>query len=89
MGITLDKGVKVASVDEILATRSRATYSHRINFSTVGYGVKDQMNRWCEENCRGAWHSETYFALYWQFTEERDATMFMLRWGGAEGNKIR
>ena len=47
------------------------------------------MKQWCEQNCRGIWRSETYFALYWQFTDAQDATMFALRWGTAEGNKLK
>jgi len=79
----------VGSINEILATRARATFSYRINFETVGHNTKHDMNRWCDENCAGLWRSETFHALYWQFENERDATMFMLRWGGAEGNKLR
>ncbi len=83
------KGLRVASVNEILATRSRATFSHRINFQTVGYETLPKMKDWCEENCEGLWRCESIHALYFQFSEDRDATMFMLRWGGAEGNKLK
>ena len=31
----MTNGLKVASVNEILATRARATFSHRINFDTI------------------------------------------------------
>jgi hypothetical protein len=55
----------------------------------VGYTSKEEMNRWCEEMCHGAWHSETTFAIYWQFELEQDATMFMLKWGSASGNKLK
>jgi len=71
--------VKVASVNEILATRARASFSHRINFETIGYLNVDEMKWWCEEKCEGLWRSETYHALYFQFELERDAMMFMLR----------
>ena len=47
------------------------------------------MKWWCEENCQGLWRSETIHALYWQFEQERDAMLFMLRWGSAEGNKLK
>jgi hypothetical protein len=85
----LGKGLKVASVNEILATRARATFSYRINFDNIKIGNVKPMNEWCESNCRGLWRSETYHALYWQFEDEQDATMFMLRWAQAEGNKIK
>lgn len=87
--IGLDKGLKVASVNEILATRARATFSYRINFLSIMVGNVDKMKAWCEENCQGLWRAETYHALYFQFAEERDVTMFMLRWGTAEGNKLK
>ncbi len=83
------KGLQVASVNEILATRARATFSHRINFQTVGYETLPKMKEWCEENCEDLWRSESVHALYFQFANERDATMFMLRWGGAEGNTLK
>jgi hypothetical protein len=83
------RGLKVASVDEILATRARATFSHRVNFENIGYETLPKMKAWCEENCEGLWRAETVHALYWQFAEERDAMLFMLKWGSAEGNKIK
>lgn len=89
MVMGLGKGLKVASVNEILATRARATFSHRINFDQVGYETLPKMKQWCEENCQGLWRAETTHALYWQFADEQDAMMFMLRWGGATGNKIK
>lgn len=85
----LGKGLRVASVNKILATRARATFSHRVNFDYVGLTNKSEMNNWCEENCTGLWRSETYHALYWQFENEKDAMMFMLRWSTAEGNKVK
>ena len=81
--------VKTASINEILATRARATFSHRVNFDTIGYESMDQMRYWCEENCQGLWRLQHVHALYFQFEEERDAMMFMLRWGTAEGNRLK
>lgn len=89
MAIGLGKGLRVGSLEEILQTRFRATYNQRINFDYVGLNNKNEMNQWCSENCTGLWRSETFHALYWQFENDRDATMFMLRWGQAEGNKLR
>ena len=77
------------SLSQVLATRARASFNYRINFQTVGYLMLDKMNRWCEKNCEGLWRSQSQFALYWQFEYEKDATLFMLRWGGAEGNKLK
>ena len=89
MAIGFGKDLKTASLDEVLLTRAREIWTHRINFNQVGLENIHLMNQWCEQNCRGIWRAETQFALYWQFTDEYDATMFMLRWGTADGNKLR
>ena len=80
---------KVATLNEILATRARAMFPYRINFNKVGHGNIDSMTEWCENNCKGLWRQETYHALYWQFSDDYDATMFMLKWGGAKGNVLK
>ena len=87
--MAVTNNIKVASVNEILATRARATFSHRINFDTIGYDSMDLMRDWCAKNCTGLWRLQHVHALYFQFENERDAMMFMLRWGGAEGNKLK
>ena len=89
MAIGVGDRLKVASLEEVVATRARSVFNHRINFDYVSIKNKHAMNDWCEKNCRGIWRSENFYALYWQFTDESDATMFMLRWGSAEGNKLR
>jgi hypothetical protein len=81
--------MKIASINEIMATRARATFSHRINFQTVGYETLPKMKEWCEANCTGLWRNEQVHAIYFQFENDRDATMFMLKWGGAEGNTLK
>ena len=81
--------MKIATIDDILRTRSRATFPYRINFETIGYQNLPQMKDWCEQNCKDLWRVEHTFALYFQFSDERDATMFMLKWGTAHGNKLR
>jgi hypothetical protein len=81
--------MRLASVQEIMATRARAVFSHRINFDNIKLGNVGLMTAWCQENCTGLWREESYHALYFQFEESRDATMFMLRWGGADGNKLK
>jgi hypothetical protein len=80
---------KIASLNEILATRVRAVFPYRINFETVNLDALSKMKTWCEENCSGTWRCENFFALYFQFENDYDATMFMLRWGTAEGNKLK
>ncbi len=77
------------NIQDVLATRSRASYSHRINFETVAYSHIEPMKYWCRDNCEGLWRCETHHALYWQFDNDRDAFLFMLKWGSAEGNKLK
>ena len=50
--------MKTANLREILATRSRATFAHRINFDRVGYDTLPKMKEWCESNCTGLWRNE-------------------------------
>lgn len=80
---------KTADLQEILATRARATFSHRINFDTIGYESMDPMRQWCSDNCTGLWRMQHVHGLYFQFEDDRDAMLFMLRWGGAKGNKLK
>ena len=82
-------GLSELDLKQLLATRSRSKFSHRINFDKIGYTNLDLMRTWCLENCTGLWRCESTHALYFQFEASRDATMFMLRWGGAEGNKLK
>jgi hypothetical protein len=89
MAIGYKQMMRIASVQEIMATRARATFSHRINFDQVGYETLPKMREWCEANCEDLWRCESTHALYFQFAGERDAMMFMLRWGGANGNKLK
>ena len=81
--------IKTATINEILATRAKMKFAHRVNFETIGYTNLADMEKWCEENCDGIWRVEKIHALYFQFEEDRDAMMFMLKWGGREGNKLR
>ena len=77
------------SIVEVLATRVRATFSHRINFDQLALANLKIMKAWCHEKCIGIWRCESTHALYFQFEESQDATMFMLRWGSADGNKLK
>jgi hypothetical protein len=44
---------------------------------------------WCITNCRGLWREEHYHALYFQFEDDYDAMMFMLKFGSSEGTKLK
>ena len=80
---------KVATLNEILGTRSRAIFPYRINFESARLDNIPLMRQWCEDNCSSIWRAEQFFAIYFQFENDHDATMFMLRWGTADGNKLK
>ena len=80
---------KVVTLNEILATRSRAIFPYRINCQSIGYETLPAMIKWCEINCKGIWRNEQVHAIYFQFSDDYDATMFMLKWATAEGNKLK
>jgi hypothetical protein len=80
---------KVTTLNEILATRARAIFPYRINFDAVGYDTLPEMRAWCKNNCKGIWRNEQIHAIYFQFSDDYDATMFMLRWGSAKGNVLK
>ena len=79
----------IGSLDEILATRVRTVYPYRVNFDNITRNQIEEMAAWCINNCKDLWREEHYHALYFQFEESQDATMFMLRWGSADGNKLK
>ena len=81
--------VKTVDIRSVLATRARNIFAYRINFDTIGYENLPKMKEWCETNCKSIWDCHHTYALYFRFEEERDATMFMLRWGTANGNKLK
>ena len=82
-------GTKVATLGELLATRVRTVFPYRINFNKVDYSNLESMRHWCHKNCKSIWRCESHHALYFQFEDDYDATMFMLRWGTAEGNELK
>lgn len=80
---------KVTTLNDILATRARAIFPYRVNFQTVGYETLPAMMQWCEFNCKGIWRNEQVHSLYFQFSDDHDAIMFMLKWGTASGNVLK
>ncbi len=73
---------KIASLNELLATRARTVFPYRVNFNNITHNQIEEMASWCINNCKEPWREEHYHALYFQFTDERDAMMFMLKFGG-------
>lgn len=80
---------KIATLGELLATRARAVFPYRVNFQSVLLGSIEKMEEWCNQNCKGLWRCHHTHAIYFQFEDEKDATMFMLRWSTAEGNVLK
>jgi hypothetical protein len=72
-----------------LATRARAVFPYRINFERIGYETLPKMKEWCKANCKGLWRNEQVHAIYFQFENDYDAMMFMLKWGSAKGNELK
>ena len=79
-------GTKIGTLAELLASRARATYRYRVNFD--GPVDVEEISKWCEINCRGMWRKNYTYAVYYQFEDDYDATMFMLRWGGSHGTNL-
>ena len=75
-------GTKIASLNQLLATRARAVFPHRVNFDQIQISQITEMADWCTNNCKGLWREEHYHALYFQFENDYDAVMFMLKFGG-------
>jgi hypothetical protein len=75
-------GTKIATLDAILVTRAKIKFPYRINFDNITHNQIEEMAVWCINNCTDLWREEHYHALYFQFADERDAMMFMLKWGG-------
>ncbi len=73
---------KVATLNDLLATRARAVFPYRANFNNITRNQIEEMASWCINNCKELWREEHYHALYFQFADERDAMMFMLKFGG-------
>ena len=73
---------RVDTINEVLSTRARAVFPYRVNFDQIQLSQITEMADWFTNNCKELWREEHYHALYFQFTDERDAVMFMLKFGG-------
>jgi hypothetical protein len=80
---------KIGTIHEILSTRARATFPYRVNFSEIKLAQVEEMAVWCINNCKGLWREEHHHALYFQFEDDYDAMMFMLKFGASEGTKLK
>ena len=77
-----------ADLDHILITRVRATFRHRVDFERIDPRKIDEIKRWCETNCRDIWrfsHSHRASGGYFQFDNDQDVMMFVLKWGSQGG----
>ena len=73
---------KIATLDQVLASRVKIYFKHRVNFHKPDIVEFAKMQSWCDRNCKGRWNSNSHYAYYFQFEDEYDATMFMLKYGG-------
>ena len=73
---------RISTLSELLATRARAVFPYRVNFNNITRNQIEEMASWCINNCQGLWREEHYHALYFQFENDYDAMMFMLKFGG-------
>lgn len=75
-------GTSVGTLNEILATRVKMEFQHRVDFAKYPYEEFHRAKQWCKDNCKGIWNIESTHALYFQFDNDTDAMMFMLKWSG-------
>jgi hypothetical protein len=73
---------RVGTIDQVLSTRARAVFPYRVNFDQITHAQVEEMAVWCINNCRALWREEHVHALYFQFEDDYDAMMFMLKFGG-------
>ena len=73
---------RLGTINKVLSTRARAVFPYRVNFNQITVTQVEEMAVWCINNCRGLWREEHYHALYFQFEDDYDAMMFMLKFGG-------
>lgn len=76
-------GTKIATLEQILATRVKVMWPYRINLHQASAADLDAMYEWCTAHTAGKWRVSTEFADYFQFQEDQDAVMFMLKYGGS------
>lgn len=67
-------------------TRPKMVYPYRVNVDGITHNQIEEMSVWCINNCKDIWREVYYHALYFQFADERDAMMFMLKFG-SRGNR--
>jgi hypothetical protein len=75
--------MNIASINDILCSRERIRFRYRINITPTSDAQYNSVVDWCQEHCTDVWRSTNYhmYATYFQFDDEKDVTMFMLRWG--------
>lgn len=81
----MQAGTKIATLGQLLATRVKVTWPYRINLRVNSAAELDKMRDWCENHAKGKWRVSTEFIDYFQFQDDADAVMFMLKFGGSRG----
>ena len=51
-------GTKIATLNEILVTRAKIKFPHRVNFDNITRNQIEEMSVWCIDNCKDLWREE-------------------------------
>jgi hypothetical protein len=69
---------EIPSLREILSTRSRE-FPHKVKLTNLEIDRKE-INDWCMLNCIYLYKNYSYNPKSWEFSDDRDATLFILKW---------
>ncbi len=72
---------KIATLEEILATRVKQQWMYRVDINANTHELKE-MSDWCQTKTTGKWRYNERIVDYFQFENDSDAMMFMLKFGG-------
>ena len=64
-------------------TRVKQHWMYRVDIN-ASREERNKMIAWCNSNVKGAWRNSEVFVDYFQFEEDADAMMFMLKFGGSK-----
>lgn len=73
----------MTNLENVMATRVKTKWPYRANLNKpIANDEKTEIDHWCRNNIKNSWTVTCVADLvYYQFSEEKDAIMFTLRWG--------
>lgn len=71
----------MASLEQLMRTRVRSFYEHRIDVGRRTNEELDEMVTWCRVSLQGEWNYSAIYGTYFFFMESKEASLFALRWG--------